>query len=305
MRIAVIGASSFSGQAFVDRVESDGHQVFSVNRPRFDLADPVEMVKAIVEANARVVVNFAALNMVAESWEHHADYYARNVIGVTGLAMGLRGQIDKFIQVSTPEVYGNVLHYLDERTPFNPSTPYAVSRAAADMHLLAMRRAYGFPVCITRTVNVFGPGQQIYRIIPKTVLKILRGEKLKLHGGGASERSFIHIADVARGIERVMEDGVPGETYHMATPDYHSIKDLVRSICRFMLVRFEDVVDIDTERTGKDMAYLLLDSKIRKDLGWRETISFYDGLENTIRWFVDCHKVGDFEGQSLEYQHNP
>ena len=162
--------------------------------------------------------------------------------------------------------------FVKEDFPFNPSTPYAVSRAAADMSLKTFSDTYNFPVVTTRAANVYGPGQQLYRIIPRTILFILLGRKLQLHGGGTSTRSFIHIDDVSDATWRIMEGGKNGDTYHISTNDVISIRDLVSHICVRLNVRFEDCVEIVGDRLGKDSAYHLESSRVRT-LNWKNQIN--------------------------------
>lgn len=306
MRIAVLGAGSFSGAAFVAHAEACGYDVLQLLRPRHDVNVGIqEIMRDVSDWRPTHFVNFAALNMVGESWEYASDYYLTNVIGISRLADRLQrwGKLRKFVQVSTPEVYGATGTFLAEDAPFNPSTPYAVSRAAADMHLRALHRLNGFPVCFTRTVNVYGPGQQAYRIIPKTVLKIARGERLKLHGGGVSTRAFIHIRDVAEAILRVARGGEPGHSYHISHPIQISIRDLVAKICHGMGAAFEEAVEDDAERPGKDMAYQLCDQKIRAELDFTSRIPLGLGLSETVAWFRA--RAGEYAGRSLEYEHRP
>jgi len=297
----VMGANSFSGRAFVRFLESNGQQVQAFMRPGFDLNRSYDMTGVALQSD--YVVNFAALNMVADSWQHYADYYRTNVIGVGRFAracMKLKG-LKRFIQVSTPEVYGSTGVFLNEDSPCNPSTPYAVSRAAADMDLMALHRTHGFPVSFMRSVNVYGAGQQPYRIIPKTVLKILRGERLRLEGGGVSTRSFIHINDVARSIVAVAYTGRCGEVYHTSTPVQTAISGLVWQICRLLEVKSEDFVENAPERPGKDMSYKLNCEKILRDTNWRYQIKLEDGLKETVAWFKQ--HADDYINHSLEYQH--
>ena len=112
-----------------------------------------------------------------------------------------------------------------------PSTPYAVSRAACDMHLKSFYEAYNFPVIFTRAANVYGPGQQLYRIIPRTILSALSGKEMYLHGAGVSIRSFIHINDVVKATLKLAVDGEPGTTWHLSTRESISIRSLVEKIC--------------------------------------------------------------------------
>jgi dTDP-glucose 4,6-dehydratase len=230
------------------------------------------------------VVNFIALNIVAASWDRAPEYYQTNVVGIARLADALMATrlVNKFLQISTPEVYGATGTRLREGAPFNPSTPYALSRATADMHLNLLHQQHRFPVMFTRTVNVYGPGQQPYRIIPRTISCILGGERLPLEGGGVSTRSFIHIQDAAGAYLRILESGNIGEGYHIATERQVSIRDLVALICEQMGSRLNDVVQIVPDRKGKDMNYHLDDSKIRRELGWLDRIPLEDGIAQVI-----------------------
>lgn len=309
MRIAVLGSNSFSGKAFSQVATEAGHEVFRMSRPTFNLRYPERILEAVRSFRPSVFVNYAALNVVADSWRHYEDYYRTNTIGVTRLADRLRGFdfLDRFVQVSTPEVYGREAYCWSgpgaPNTIYLPSTPYAVSRAAADMHLEALHHSFGFPVCFTRTVNVYGPGQQTYRIIPKTVLKILRGEKLKLEGGGSSRRSFIHVKDMALGTLAVVQSGKSGEIYHFATPYEIEIRALVALICSQMGVEFERAVEVVNDRPGKDRMYFLDWSNSKSELGWEPTIPLVEGLEETVSWFKE--HAHDYVGNSLEYEHRP
>lgn len=307
----VMGASSFSGRAFCKHLERHGHDVIRFSRPQQDLTSELGWVNIGVSLHAHkntdYVVNFAALNMVADSWNHYADYYSTNVLGVAWFARACQlalPNLQKFIQVSTPEVYGDAgIPLIGEDRAYNPSTPYAVSRAAADMDLMVLHRATGFPVCFTRTVNVFGPGQQPYRVIPKTILKILRGEKLMLEGGGRSLRSFIHIDDVARGIELIARSGratLNGNIFHMSGAEPVSIRSLVYDLCVEMGVLFENCVIEVPERLGKDKAYILSDAKIRNLLGWAPE-ERPNALREMVLWYRE--HAHDYARDSLEYTH--
>ncbi len=333
-KIAVIGSNSFSGASFVRYCMCRGMEVFGISRSLEPLpvflpyrwgkgedGDPREghfsfypldlnthsgeIGNVLHQNRIPQVVNFAAQGMVAQSWDNPLDWYRTNVLGQVALHEELRrfDFLERYIHVSTPEVYGNTEGEIAEEIPFNPSTPYAASRAACDLHLRTYFKRYGFPVVFTRAANVYGPGQQLYRIIPRTMLFIRMGKKLQLHGGGTSIRSFIHIRDVAEATWGLLKKGVNGEAYHISTGNYLSIEELVRKICLFMDVPFEGVVAVAEERPGKDNAYFLNSQKLRSELGWRDTISLEEGLRETLAW-IDQH-LAVLKNQPLEYIHKP
>jgi dTDP-glucose 4,6-dehydratase len=307
-RFLVIGSNSFSGASFVAGLLEAGAEVMgisrspepdavflpyrSMTRDRFsflalDLNRDLDAVEAVAqEFRPDYIVNFAAQGMVAQSWASPEHWYQTNTVAMVRLHDRLRKltSLKKFVQASTPEVYGSTSGRVRENAPFHPSTPYAISKTACDMNLLAFHRAYGFPVALTRAANVCGPGQQLYRIIPKTILCILTGRKLKLEGGGRSVRSFIHIRDVVDGTIRVARAGEPGEAYHLSTERNQSIRELVLEICRQMGARFEDCVDVTEGRLGQDAAYLLDTTKARTQLGWTPQLKVEDAIGDTVDW---------------------
>lgn len=324
----VLGSNSFSGASFTEHLLARGVPVLGVSRSaephpaflpyrwsghdqgfRFHRLDLNRDLDGIIDLMRRerpcCVVNFAAQSMVAESWQNPGHWFMTNVVSTVLLHDRLRqfDFLDRYVHVTTPEVYGSTSGLVAEDAPFNPSTPYAVSRAAADMSLRTYFSAYGFPVVFTRAANVFGPGQQLYRIIPRTILYLKLGRKLQLHGGGTSERSFIDARDVADATELVARDGRLGETYHISTDRRITIRQLVEMICERLGARFEDSVEVVGERLGKDAAYRLDSTKLRRELGWRDRISLEQGIEDTIAWVERWLDV--LRAQSLRYEHKP
>jgi dTDP-glucose 4,6-dehydratase len=311
-RIVVIGSNAFSGASFVSHCLREGWEVLGTSRSaeahpvflpyrwqrpleelsRFRFAQldlnlhTAELLDAIAGFNAPYVVNFAAQSMVAESWEHPEHWYQTNVVANVRLHDGLRKMpgLKKYVHVSTPEVYGSCSGDVRENAPFNPSTPYAASRAACDLHLQTFIRQYNFPAVFTRAANVFGPGQQLYRIVPRTLLFLALGQNLQLHGGGHSVRSFIHIDDVSDGTLRAALSGEPGLVFHLSTKRTISIRDLVALMCDQAGVKFEDFAEIVADRPGKDSAYLLDASLARTKLGWQDQVSLEEGIADTKRW---------------------
>jgi len=324
-RVFVIGSNSFSGASFVSYLLEQGHEVVGSSRSpepnqaflpykwrehsrfkfhQLDLNHDLEaLMRAVIEFEPSYVVNFAAQSMVAESWQHPEHWFQTNVVANVKLHDQLRTCrfLEKYVHVSTPEVYGSCEGSVREDAPYNPSTPYAVSRASCDMSLLSFKRAYDFPVVFTRAANVYGPGQQLYRIIPRTILYLRLGRKLQLHGGGRSLRSFIHIRDVAAGTWRAAVTGSPGEIFHLSTQRLISIRELVEQICARLGAVFADHVDIVGDRLGKDAAYILDSEKARRMLGWNSTIDLEAGIDETISW-VDKN-LDALRTQSFDYVH--
>lgn len=308
-RFLVLGSNSFSGATFAGFVAAQGCEVIATSRSeeahpaflpyrwgepagrvrfqRIDLNHDLDALDALLRRERPShVVNFAAQSMVGESWKHPDHWMMTNVVSTVRLHERLRAYdgLERYVHVTTPEVYGSTEGWVSEDAPFNPSTPYAVSRAAGDMSLRTYFAQYGFPVVFTRAANVYGPGQQLYRIIPRTVVSAMAGKTLQLQGGGKSVRSFIDMTDVSDATWRIALDGRPGETYHISTDRLVSIRELVEMILARLGRRFEDSVEMAPDRPGKDQAYRLDSRKLREELGWADRIPLEQGIDDTIAW---------------------
>ena len=305
----VIGSNSFSGAQFIKYLLQNGNNVIGVSRSNeindvylpykwessiknfkfypidinHQLSDLIEILN---EFKPEYIVNFAAQGMVAQSWETPQDWYQTNVVGQVKLHDQLRKLkfIKKYVHVTTPEAYGSTDGWIKESFNFAPSTPYAVSRAACDLHLMSFFKAYNFPVVFTRAANVYGPGQQLYRIIPRTMLYARLGKKMKLHGGGLSTRSFIHMDDVSAATFKIALDGIPGDSYHISTNETITIRELVEKICELTNANFTELVEVSEDRLGKDQAYLLDSTKLRENFNWQDKINLEQGLIDTLSW---------------------
>ena len=328
-RFLVIGSNSFSGSSFIQHLLKDGHEVMGVSRSeeihqvylpykwskdvpsgfqffQVDINNDLESFQTYMkEFKPEYVVNFAAQGMVAQSWITPQDWYQTNVVGQVKLHDYLRKLdcIKRYVHVSTPEAYGSSDVWVKENYNFSPSTPYAVSRAACDLHLLSFFRAYNFPVVFTRAANVYGEGQQLYRIIPRTLIFARLGKKLQLHGGGYSVRSFIHIDDVTDATLKIALNGEIGDTYHKSTNDTVSIRDLVTMICDMTNITFSDLVEETEDRLGKDQSYLLRSTKLRQELGWKDKISLETGIKKTLTWIDD--NLSCLQSLPMDYSHKP
>jgi dTDP-glucose 4,6-dehydratase len=308
-KFLILGSNSFSGATFCDFLAASGHDVLATSRSdephcallpytfekrpgtvrfkRIDINRDLEALGALLMSERPThVVNFAAQSMVGESWLNPDHWMMTNVVSTVRLHELLRSYdgLERYVHVTTPEVYGSTATWSREDLPFNPSTPYAVSRAAGDMSLRTYFERYGFPVVFTRAANVYGPGQQLYRIVPRTILAALSGQRMKLDGGGKSERVFIHMSDVSDATLRIATAGTPGATYHISGYELVTIRTLVEKILARLGKRLEDCADIGPERPGKDGAYMLDSFKLRSELGWRDTISLDAGIDDVIGW---------------------
>jgi len=308
-KFLVIGSNSFSGSQFIKYLLENNNNVVGISRSEeinevylpykwknhnstfkfyaIDINHQLpELIDILNEFQPEYVVNFAAQGMVAQSWETPQDWYQTNVVGQVKLHDQLRKLkfIKKYVHVTTPEAYGSTDGWIKENFNFAPSTPYAVSRAACDLHLMSFYKAYNFPVVFTRAANVYGPGQQLYRIIPRTMLYARLGKKMKLHGGGVSIRSFIHMDDVSSATYKIATDGVPGESYHISTNDTITIRGLVEKICELTNSDFSNLVEVSEDRLGKDQAYLLDSNKLKTNFSWQDKIDLEKGLIDTLSW---------------------
>lgn len=326
-RYLIIGSNSFSGGHFASYIAKQGVEVYGISRSekadpifspeiwhfdteidykflQLDLNKDLEEIKKLIDHfQPSVVVNFAAQGMVAESWDNPLDWYKTNLMSQVALHEYLRKTsfLRKYIHITTPEVYGNNSEKIKEGARFDPSTPYAVSRAACDLHLRSFFNAYQFPVIFTRAANVYGEGQQLYRIIPRALVAARTGHKFALHGGGASVRSFIHINDVVEATFKICESSEIGETFHISTKTFISIYDLVEKIAQMFNKNLLDICFIDNERLGKDSAYMLDSTKVRDKFQWSDKIALEQGLQRVDQWV--SKNFSQIRRLSTEYNH--
>ena len=321
----ILGSNCFSGSSCAAHLLQRDYDVIGISRspepPDFMLPhkwvpherfrfhqldlnhDGDEIVRIIADERPAYILCFAAQGMVAASWKAPADWFATNTLAMVRLHEQIRSFdfIKKYVHVSTPEVYGDTTGSVDETAQYNPSTPYAVSKAACDLSLLSFYRAYDFPCVITRAATVCGPGQQLYRIIPRTIISILKGEKLRLEGGGKAIRSFVHISDISDATLLCALKGRAGEIYHFSVRDSVSICDLVRKICLELDAEFERHVEMAPPRLGEDAAYQLDYRKAREQLGWQPHLTVEEAIRDTIVWIQDNWQ--DIARCPLDYVH--
>jgi dTDP-glucose 4,6-dehydratase len=306
--IIVIGSNSPSGASFCAHAIDRGYEVVATSRSsekadvflhykwngrkslvfeRIDINHDIDKFSSLIKKyRPSYVVNFASQGMVAQSWDNPTHWMQTNVVAMSALLEVLRNvdHLDRYVHFSTPEVYGSTQGWVAENRDFRPSTPYALSRAAGDMSVALWTKTYGLPAIITRAANVYGEGQQLYRIIPRTLLCCLTGQTLSLQGGGLSERAFVHFNDVSDAVMRVCEHGKNGDSYHISPRESITIRNLVEEICIITGKQFDDVVKMTPDRLGKDQSYLLDSTKIMTELDWSPKVSLNEGLQRCVSW---------------------
>ena len=249
----VLGSNSFTGSNFVNYLINKNQKAICVSRSReadqHFLAYPKQsnkkkfykldinkdynkIINLIKSKRPHYIINFSSQSMVGQSWIEPLDWYTTNVLGNIKLVEGLRNLsfIKRFVNVSTPEVYGSTGKNILESFNYNPSTPYAISRACFDNHLHAIYKNFNFPVIFTRASNVYGPCQRLFRIIPAAIRSSIKDYNLNLDGGGKSERNFIYVEDVAAATFKILKSGKKGNVYHISSDEIISIKNLVKKI---------------------------------------------------------------------------
>jgi dTDP-glucose 4,6-dehydratase len=311
-KILVIGSNSFSGSNLIKVLLSNDDYVTGMSRQK-EIQSPYNPYEKIttgkfefVQMNVTrdyqkiidwcssheraIVINFASQSMVAESWKSPWDWYETNVIALSRLTSELVSRkiiLDRFINFSTPEVYGSTKDWISENFNFSPNTPYAISRAAGDQHLKLLFENFKFPVIFTRAANVYGEFQPRYRLIPKTLVYGLVGKKFPLHGSGNSERSFIHVDDVSNALLKIITNGVLGATYHISTNRIEKISTILNLCADQIGIDSKDLCNLSEERIGKDFAYKLNSNYLRETLGWTDVISLEVGISRTLRWIKE------------------
>lgn len=327
-KVLVIGSNSFSGSDFIDLLlESGKYSVIGISRspeksplflpykrfkaPDFkfykldlnrDMGKIIELINAV---KPEYVVNFAAQSEVAPSWKDPGQWFRTNAVAITELADALKDRdfLKKYVHISSPEVYGTCEGNVKEDAPLNPSTPYAASKAAGDLSLFTFVKNFKFPLVMIRSTNVYGAHQQLFKIIPRSVIYVKLGKTIELHGGGSAVKSYIQIRDISKGELLAMEKGRTGEIYHLSPDGGISVRDVVKKICGKLGVDFSKATKDAEERLGQDKAYVIDSSKARREFGWRPVIGIDEGIQKVVDWIN-----GNWEAvkkEPLEFVYKP
>ncbi|WPB88508.1 dTDP-glucose 4,6-dehydratase [Streptomyces malaysiensis] len=313
MRIVVTGGAGFIGSHFVrraltgayealadaevvvvDKLTYAGHEanladVAASPRLRFvrgDICDAA-LIKDLLRG-ADQVVHFAAESHVDRSIAGAGEFVRTNVLGThTLLEAATEAEVAKFVHVSTDEVYGSIdLGSWNENEPLDPNSPYSASKASSDLLARAFHRTHGLPVCVTRCANNYGPYQHPEKAVPRFITNLLDGESVPLYGDGANVRDWLHVEDHCRGVALVAERGLAGEVYNIGGGTELANRELMGILLEMLGADWSMVRKVP-DREGHDRRYSLDITKISGELGYQPTVSFEEGLADTVKWYAE------------------
>ena len=258
-------------------------------RHRFVRADITDRtaIFSLLEQGFDAIVHFAAESHVDRSIEDAGPFLRTNVVG-TGVLLDAarRHRVGRFLHVSTDEVYGSLggAERANEQAPLRPTSPYAASKAAADLLVLSTAATYGLDVVVTRCSNNYGPFQFPEKVIPLFITNALGDQPLPLYGDGGNVRDWIFVEDHCAALDLLLRQGRKGETYNIGASNEWNNRDLTREILR-RLGKPETLIRAVTDRPAHDRRYALDAAKLERETGWRPRVSFDAGLERTIAWY--------------------
>ncbi len=309
--ILITGGAGFIGSNFINHIlkEHDDYRIINIDKLTYagnlenlksseenlkyhfvkgDITNN-ELISYLFEKyNIKFVINFAAESHVDRSILGSEVFFRTNVIGTNVLLeASRRNSIEKFIQVSTDEVYGSLGPdgLFTEQTQLAPSSPYSSSKASADLMALSFHHTYGLPVVITRCSNNYGPLQFPEKLIPLMILNSLNGKKLPVYGDGLNVRDWIYVIDHNKAIDLVLEKGKEGEVYNIGASQEMTNIEIVKLILKH-LNKSDEWIEYVKDRPGHDRRYAIDSSKIQNELGWKPSFRFEEALAKTIEWYL-------------------
>ncbi len=306
MKVLVTGGAGFIGSEFVRQGVQKKHQIVVVDTLTYagDLArlkdvkgnykfcqanicDKKALHKIFDKEQPELVAHFAAESHVDRSIEDASPFMDTNVKGTQILLDCVRRySVKKFLHVSTDEVYGEIANgQFTEESPFNPNSPYSVSKAAADMLVRAYYRTYGVPVVLVRPSNNYGPWQYPEKLIPVAINKVLNGHKIPVYAAGLNVREWLYVGDCAQAVWTVLLKGKIGEAYNIGSGQEKKNIETVKMILKAMY-QPEDMFEFVKDRPGHDIRYSVATKKIETELGWEAKTKFDKGLNLTVDWYL-------------------
>ncbi|MDF2892702.1 MAG: dTDP-glucose 4,6-dehydratase [Clostridia bacterium] len=325
MQVAFItGGAGFIGSNFIRFILNKNKELFIVNIDKLTYAGNLKNLESLKDHKSYrffkedicnssgvqelfekykpdYVVNFAAESHVDRSIQDSKAFVETNILGTQVLLQAaLQHGIKKFVQVSTDEVYGagDSTAEFTENSPLMPGNPYAASKAAADMLVLAYCHTYGLPGVITRCTNNFGPHQHKEKLIPLVIDKCLRGEKIPVYGDGLQIRDWMYVEDHCSAVLKVLEKGQTGEIYNISADNKMENITLIKEIMKQVSVLLpndderklhinDSLINYIEDRKGHDRGYYINADKLVEQLEWQPAHRFEEAFKHTIKWFVE------------------
>ena len=312
MKLLVTGGAGFMGSSFIRHMHSS-HVVRIITIDALTYASDMDSLSSVVgkknfkfikgdisdrdlvfdivrDERPDVIVNFAAETHVDNSIKDSSLFLRSNVLGTASLLDAVnRFSIPRFHQISTDEVYGDLpLDSADsfyESSPLRPNNPYSATKASADLLALSYHRTYGTPVTISRSVNNYGPFQNREKLIPMVIDRVMKGERIPVYSKGENIRSWIYVEDHSRAVEKILLRGRIGEIYNISSGYEERNIDVVKYIIR-KLGAAESLIEFSPDRPGHDKRYSLDTEKMESELGFKPSLSFHEGLDRTIAWYM-------------------
>lgn len=312
MKLLVTGGAGFMGSSFIRHMLSS-HDVSITTIDALTYASDMDSLSSVVgkknfkfikgdiserdfvfdiirDERPDVIVNFAAETHVDNSIKDSSLFLRSNVLGTASLLDAVnRFSIPRFHQISTDEVYGDLpLDSADsfyESSPLRPNNPYSATKASADLLALSYHRTYGTPVTISRSVNNYGPFQNREKLIPMVIDRVMKGERIPVYSKGENIRSWIYVEDHSRAVEKILLRGRIGEIYNISSGYEERNIDVVKYIIR-KLGAAESLIKFSPDRPGHDKRYSLDTEKMESELGFKPSLSFHEGLDRTIAWYM-------------------
>ncbi|MBI4689727.1 MAG: dTDP-glucose 4,6-dehydratase [Nitrospirae bacterium] len=307
-KLLITGGAGFIGSEFVRQGVKRGYKIVVVDKLTYagDMERINESGKAVTFCKADItdsdsirnifkterpdtVIHWAAESHVDRSILDATPFLETNIRGTQILLDAARRyETSRFINISTDEVYGDLKEegQFYEDTPLNPSSPYSVSKASADMLARAYYRTYGLPVITVRPSNNYGPWQYPEKLIPVVILKALNNEKIPVYGTGKNIREWTFVSDCVDAVFLVAERGEAGEIYNIGSGEERRNIEVVKDILR-LLGKPEDMIEFTKDRLGHDYRYSLNAEKIAKQLQWKTKTSYEQGIDRTTKWYMD------------------
>ena len=308
MKLLVTGGLGFIGSNFIlkviessqnieitnidDELYGSNHKNLTVlensNRYKFVKGNinDLELIDNLV-SNCDIVINFAAESHVDRSISNAKPFIDSNIFGMFSILESIKKHKKRLIHISTDEVFGSLENgTADEKYNYNPSSPYAASKASAELLINSYVKTYDCDCVITRCTNNYGPRQFLEKLIPKVIILAKQGKQIPVYGSGKNIRDWIYVDDHCNAILKVLENGKKGESYNISAKNEIDNLTIIKKILSIM-EKPTDMINFVEDRPGHDFRYSLDSNKIRNELGWKEETSFEEGITKTINWYLE------------------